>query len=132
MRRTDFIWPLNSLLSRNRGPFSYPGCASIFLSPQFFPLVGLYIIMSSAEVFVPLCWVYILLCPLRRFLSYFVGSIYYSVLFGGLCPTLLGLYIVMSSSEVFCPLRRFLSQRVLGCSLVCLAFSMRDALPSCV
>ena len=43
--------------------------------------------MSSSEVFIPLCGVYILLCPLRRF-----------------CPTLLGLYIIMSSSEVFVPL----------------------------
>ena len=81
-------------------------------------LLGLYITMSSSEVFVPLCWVYILLCPLRRFLSHFVGFIYYYVLFGGFCFTLLGLYITMSSSEVFvplcwvnislCPLRGFL------------------------
>ena len=54
-------------------------------------LWGLYVIMSSSEVFCPnLCWVYILFCPLRRFMSHFVGLIYYYVLFGGLCPTLLG------------------------------------------
>ena len=78
--------------------------------------------MSSSEVFVQLCWVYILFCPLRRFLSHFVGFISHYVLFGGFCPTLLGLYLIMSSSEVFvplcwvyislCPLRGFLSHFV--------------------
>ena len=117
-------------------------------------LLGFYIIMSFSEVFVPLCWVYILLGPLRRFLSHFVGFIYYYVLFGGLCstccvsislcplrrflphfvgfiyysvlfrgscPTLLVLYIIMSSLKFFVLFGGFWSQRVLGCSLVCLA-----------
>ena len=80
-----------------------------------------YYSMSSSEVFVPLCWVNISLCPLRRFLPHFVGFIYYSVLFGGSCPTLLVLYIIMSSLKFFVLFGGFWSQRVLGCSLVCLA-----------
>ena len=72
--------------------YSYP---LLRVYPHF---VGFCIILSSYGALVPLYWVYILLCPLRRFLSHFVGFIYYYVLFGG-----------------------FWSQRVLGCSLVCLA-----------
>ena len=101
-------------------------------------LLGLYNILSSPEVFVPLCWVYISLCSLRRFLSHFVGFISHYVLFGGFVP-LCWVYISL------CPLRGFLSHFVgfiyyyilfggffvlfggfcpnvlLGCSLVCLA-----------
>ena len=92
--------PLRRCLSHFVGFICYYVLFGGFLSQ---PVLGLYIILSSSEVYVPLCWVNILLCPLRRFMSHFVGLIYYSVLFGGFYFPLWGLYIIMPSSEGFVP-----------------------------